>query len=136
MTAGIFAVLTITLTVQALSSNFRNGSHLINSDNIEYTITYEEIMLSTRICSCIKPTQTMKNGLTSASFRKSIKGFKIIHQKNDDMPTVKFTAIIQPKTTVQCLSAYGTKITLNNSKSIEVADGKTAVIQNGLLHIQ
>jgi hypothetical protein len=126
----------ILLFVPASSAEFRNGSCLINSDNTEYTFTYEDYPLTTRICSCVKPTPTMKNGLAPAYYRNSIKGFKIINKKEINMTREIITAVIQPNTTVRCLTVLGTKITLNNSASIEVQDGKTAVIQNGKLHIQ
>jgi hypothetical protein len=120
------------LTTFLYSQEFSNGTHLINNDDKTYTIKYTEYTLSTRICNCIKPTPKIKNGLVAASMRNDVSGFHIISRIDTSMiGGSEITAIIDPNTTINCLSVNMASLEIAGIGKIASASGKTIIINNG-----
>ena len=114
------------------SQDFINGVHLINMDNKAYTIRYTECELTTRICRITKPVPAIKNGLACAILRNKIKGFKIISKKKcATFGEIEITAIISPKTTVNCLSVSLKSFELIGFGKLSSVSNRKIVISGG-----
>lgn len=113
---------------------FLNGSHLVNLDDKEYTVTYTEYVLSTRIARIQTPTKDIKNGLVSAYMREEIPGFRIISTKTETTNLI-VTAVIAPKTVVPCLAVNLLSLEIAGVGRLEALDNKTVVVKNGKLTV-
>jgi hypothetical protein len=129
-------LMTTTTVFSASGSGFKNGTHLINRDNHSYTITFDDIILSTKICFCEKPTRTMKNGITQLLLRGKVKGIRIVSKKEKSPDLVTITAVVESGAKISCLSAWPTTVTVDSIGSIDCPAGKTVVIGNGRLSVQ
>lgn len=120
------------LTTFLYAQEYRNGTHLINKDNKTYTIKYTEYTLSARICNCTKSTPGIKNGLVAASMRNDVTGFHIISRiDTSKIGGSEITAIIDPKTKINCLSVNMASLEIDGIGNIASASGKTIIITNG-----
>ena len=128
--AVILAVYPIMMIYPA-SSNFSNGTHLINADTVPHAVTFTDHVLTTRICNCVRPTKTMKNGIVSVHMRDQIKGFIIIRIADVYMGDVKVTGIILPGAKISCISTGSTNLSVDFGKPVLIDDGNTAVIRGG-----
>jgi hypothetical protein len=124
---GILPLLMIPFMIS--SQNFYNGVHISNRDNQKYTITYiESGTLSTRICSCIKPTASMKNGLVPARMRTNVKGFKVLRIKELPDFRTEITAVIDPLTSVDCLAVQADFITVEGIGTFKITKSQSIII--------
>lgn len=118
------------------SSNFSNGAHLINADNVPHTVTFTDRVLTTRICNCVRPTKSMRNGIVSVYGRGQIKGFMIIRMENKFPEDMRITGIILPGAIISCISTGSTNLSVDWGKPVLIGDGKTAVIRDGKIHVE
>jgi hypothetical protein len=122
------------LTTPIAAQVFTNGSHLVNLDNVAYTVRYTENAFSTRICWIKTPTKEIKNGLGSASMRGAIKGLEIKDTKPDGLNT-RIEAVISPKTTVLCLSVDLLSLEIEGIGKIDSLRNKTVIVKDGKITI-
>jgi hypothetical protein len=128
--------LSVFVSFLLFSQEFSNGVHLKNLDNRQYTIKYTEFVMSTRICNCKYPVPSIKNGLGSAYLRKNVKGFTVISKNNTQINNeIEIIGVIDPKTTILCLSANLLSIEVFEIGKLQNISNKTIVISDGKIKI-
>ncbi len=132
MKIGLALLLLFPAALFSQDINFNTGVHLINEDDTTYTVVYREYTLTTRICQCIKPTPTMKNGLVPASMREAIPGWSILSTKAQGRWS-EITATIAPHTTVSCLGVNLGSLTVEGVGNTAGLYDQLVVIKNGKL---
>jgi len=126
------------LTLISVSApQFENGVHLINEDAVEHTVIYtESILPSTRICRCVTPTESMKNGLNPVHFRTNVKGFTVIRIHKKDNLTQEVTARIAPHAKIFCLSLSIESFHISGTGNLKLIRNGTIFISNGKIYFQ
>jgi|GEM_PF-1373684 len=112
---------------------FENGVHLVNLDDKPQTFTVNT-ELTTRICWVVKPTKTIKNGISEAHARHA-KGITFRRQPGTTSGlTGVLEATVQPHTSVFCLRGRSCTLQLGTQR-LKAPRSSTVVIVDGTLQL-
>jgi len=117
------------------AQSFRDGTHVVNEDDVIYELKYVMDEMTTAICDVVEPTPEVRRGLGAAADRV-VPGFEVISREPADPGlSSRVVAHISGRTTVSCLCVADCAVEVVGAGHAP-ASQQTIVIRGGALHLK